>query len=67
MGNLFDEAEFGAFTNGDLAFVRFDAANEDFEQRGFARTVGADQTDALAFGDGEGNIFEERREAVTFR
>ena len=42
-------------------------AHEDFQQCGLAGTVGPDQADALAFGDSEGDIFEERGEAVTFR
>ena len=40
---------------------------ENFQERGFAGTVGADQADAIAFRDGERNILEERRGAVAFR
>src|ERR1700691_5559798 len=53
LGNLFHKAEFGAFANGHFTSVGLHAADEDFEQCGFARTVGADQADALAFRNGK--------------
>jgi hypothetical protein len=65
--NLFDEAQLRAFANSYFAGAGLDASDEYFEQRGFAGTVGADQADALAFRNGERNIFEKRSEAITLR
>ena len=40
---------------------------KNFEERGFTGTVRADQADAIALRDGERNILEERRGAVSLR
>ena len=65
--NLRDVTESRAFANRHVAAVRFDAADEHFQQRGFAGAIRADHADAIAFGDGERDILEERRDAVSLR
>ncbi len=65
-GDLFDEMQAGALADGDVAAIRGNAATEHFHQGGFAGTVGADNADAVAFGDGEGDFLEERESSETF-
>jgi hypothetical protein len=64
---LFDEAELRAFANSHFAGAGLDASDKYFEQCGLAGSVGADQADALAFRNGERNIFEKRSESIAFR
>ena len=52
-GNLGNATQPGAFANRDVSAVWRDAPVENFEERGFAGTIGADQADAIAFRDGE--------------
>ncbi len=65
--DLRDATEPGAFANGDVSAIGLHVSVENFEQRGFAGTVGADQADAIAFRHGERNILEQRRGAVSLR
>ncbi len=64
-GNLRDGTEARALANRHFAGVGFHAAGKNFEQRGFAGAVRADQADAIAFGNGEGNILKKRRGSVS--
>ena len=66
-GNLGNATQPGAFANRDVSAVWRDAPVENFEERGFAGTIGADQADAIAFRHRERNILEERRGAVSLR
>ena len=66
-GILLDVAETGALAHGDFAGVGVDLAGENAEQRGFTGAVGADQADAISFGNGERNFLEERIGAEGFR
>src|SRR5271168_201689 len=65
--NLRDAAQPGAFANGYVAAIGLHASVEYFEECGFTGTVGADQADAIAFGDSERNILEKRRGTVPLR
>src|SRR5271166_476537 len=58
-GILLNVTEAGAFAGGDFPAVGINLAGEDAQQRGFAGTIGADQADAIAFGDGEGDVLEK--------
>ncbi len=48
------------------AGVGFDLAGEDAEQGGFAGTVAADQAEAFALGDAEGDVLKEQAGAEGF-
>ena len=50
--------------NGHVAFGRREIAGDDFHQRGLARTVGAEETDYLAFGDRERDVVESQLRTI---
>ena len=52
--------------HGDGAGIGLDLAGEDAEQGGFAGAVAADQAEAFAFGDAEGDVLEEEAGAEGF-
>lgn len=55
-----------AFADGDVAGVRKRDAAEDVEKSGLAGAVGANDADAIAFGNGEGDVLKEGNDAVAF-
>src|SRR5580698_191016 len=59
-GILLYVADARAFAQGDFAIVRLYVAGENAQQRGFAGAVGPDEAHAVALGNGEGYVFEER-------
>jgi len=66
VGELVDVADAGSLTEGDFAGVGLLLGTEDSKKRGFARTVGADEADAVAVVDGKGDVVEERIGAEAF-
>ncbi len=64
--NLSNGDQAGAFAYGNITTVRLDRAAKYFEQRRFSRAIRADQADAVAFGNGERNILEQRSRAEPF-
>ena len=64
-GNLRDQAQPRALADRHFAGVRLHAAVKNFQQCRLARTVRADQTDAFAFGNREGNVLKERLGAIS--
>ncbi len=56
---LGEVADLDAAAGFEGAFVGLFAAGEDFEESGFARTVGAEHTAAFAFVEAEGDAFKE--------
>ncbi len=67
LGILHDVAHPGAFAHGDFTAVGVDLSRKNAEKRGFAGAVGANQSDAIAFGDGEPDILKERIRAECLR
>src|ERR1019366_2010160 len=57
----------GAFARGDLAGIDLLLACKDREQRGLARSVGADQADAVAIGYGEAYVLKQGHGAKSLR
>ena len=57
---LLDVTEARALADGYFSAIGVDLARQNAEERGLAGTVRTDQADAVAFGDGEGNILEKR-------
>ena len=56
---LQDAAEPDALANRDFAAIHIFVAGQNSKQRGFARAVWTDQSDPVAFRNGEGDILEE--------
>jgi hypothetical protein len=57
---LLDVGDLDALLHDQQAIVEFRAAGNDFQQRGLAGAVAADETDALAGLDGEVGVVEQR-------
>ena len=53
-----------ALAQGTIAGIGRDQPGHDFEQRGFAGAVGADEADALLLRDCQGNVREKRPDAI---
>ena len=53
----------GTLADGKVAGVGLDLAGEKGEEGGFAGAIGADEADAVAVFDGEGDVFEEGESA----
>ena len=58
-GVLLDTGETGALTERDFSAVRSDLPCQNSKQRGFARSVRANQADAVPFRNGERDVLEE--------
>ena len=54
------------FAGGDVALIEIQAARQNAKQGGLSGAVGADEADALAVGDAEGNVFKKRFRAEGF-
>jgi len=55
-----------AFAYGDVAGVGERDAAEDVEKSGLAGAVGANDADAIAFGNCEGDVLKKGNDAVAF-
>ena len=66
VGDLMDIADANALAEGDFAGVGLLFRAEDGEESGFARAVRADEADAVAIVNGEGDVLEERSGAEAF-
>ena len=66
-GFLGEVAEGAAAVEDDAAVVGGVAAEDEGEEGGFARAVGADEADAFSVVDLEGDVLEEGAGAVGFR
>jgi hypothetical protein len=60
-------AEASALAQRDFPTIGLDCAGENLQQRRFARAVRPDQSDAVALGNGEGDIPEKWRGPVALR
>jgi hypothetical protein len=65
--DLTNETEPRAFANCDVAGIRRSTSAQNIEERGFSGAIRADNADARAFGNDEGDILEKRRGAESFR
>src|SRR5581483_11275049 len=63
---LRDVAETQKLSRRNDAVIGSDAARDNLEERGFACPIRADETDALALGNGQGKAFEQRTRAERF-
>src|ERR1700722_15260697 len=64
---LRNKAQPRAFARSDLSAVRLDLTREDAQQRRLTRAVRANQTDARALFDREGNVAQKRVGPKGFR
>ncbi len=64
---LLDVTEADAFANRDFPAIGFDLAHQNAQQSGLARSVRTNQSDTVAFGDGERDILEKRLRSESFR
>ena len=65
-GRLGKNAHADAAGEDDLSVVRFFHAGRDAQQRGFSRTVDADEADLIALVDGEGQIGQQGIDCIGF-
>src|SRR5208283_2665315 len=65
LGNLRYATHARSLTHRHVAAVRLHPSIEHFKQRGFAGAVRSNDADAVAFRDGERNILEKWRAAVS--
>ena len=56
---LLEDRQSLAFRDGDLACGRVNLSGEDIEERGFARTIGADEAVAIAGGEDDVDLGKE--------
>jgi hypothetical protein len=63
LGILRDETHPRSLSNREIATVGFNAAGKNSKQRGFSRSVGTNQSDAITFGYRERNVLEQWRQS----